>query len=148
MKGKLRGQLLKVWKQLWSHKYAPSFREPVSLEEAPDYDDVIKCRMDMSTLKKKLDNGEYNTSVEFHRDVLLMFQNAMIYNKKGSDIYKMASILKQFATKEMEVIFAVEELNKTPGTTRRSSRLQEVTKAPTPVTARKKKKKTEEEVAD
>jgi len=104
--------------------------------------------MDMSTLKKKLDAGEYNTSVEFHRDVLLMFQNAMIYNKKGSDIYKMASVLKQFVSKEMEAIFAAEELSKTPGTTRRSSRLQEVSKVPTPVTARKKKKKSEEEAAD
>ena len=49
------------------------------------------------------------TTHEFWRDLLLMFQNAMIYNMKGSEIYNMAAKLKKFSAKEMEPIFAAEE---------------------------------------
>jgi hypothetical protein len=42
---------------LWNHKFASVFQFPVSVEEAPDYDTVIKHRMDLTTLKQKLQNG-------------------------------------------------------------------------------------------
>lgn len=45
---------------------------------------------------------------------MLMFQNAMIYNTKDSEVYSMAVTLKKFAVKEMEAVFTTEELLKSP----------------------------------
>ena len=49
-------ELNKIFK-IWNHKYGDVFKYPVSLEDAPDYDNVIKKRMDLTTLKKKLSDG-------------------------------------------------------------------------------------------
>mmetsp|Transcript_9910 Transcript_9910/g.13613 ORF Transcript_9910/g.13613 Transcript_9910/m.13613 type:complete len:498 (-) Transcript_9910:187-1680(-) len=108
-KGDTVRTLLDTLKKISAHKYAHVFKQPVSLEEAPDYDEIIKQRMDLSTIKKNLVDGKITTTQEFWRDLLLMFQNAMIYNMKGSEIYNMAVKLKKFSAKEMEPIFAAEE---------------------------------------
>lgn len=108
-KGDTVRTLLDTLKKISAHKYAHVFKQPVSLEEAPDYDEIIKQRMDLSTIKKNLIDGKITTTQEFWRDLLLMFQNAMIYNMKGSEIYNMAVKLKKFSAKEMEPIFAAEE---------------------------------------
>lgn len=57
--------LMKIWRKISSHKYAGPFRQPVAPEEAPDYDNVIKKRMDLSTVKKKLQN-EVKNKMEIH----------------------------------------------------------------------------------
>ncbi|EAL70183.1 bromodomain-containing protein [Dictyostelium discoideum AX4] len=102
--------MLKVWKGLNSNRFAYIFRYPITKDEAPDYDSVIKHRMDLTTLKKKLDDQVYNTCSEFSKDVILIFKNAMIYNQEDSDIYNMAASMKKIAEKEMEPCFATEEL--------------------------------------
>ncbi|KAN0045029.1 hypothetical protein ACTA71_006556 [Dictyostelium dimigraforme] len=106
----LYASMLKVWKGLNSNRFAYIFRYPITKDEAPDYDSVIKHRMDLTTLKKKLDDQVYNTCGEFSKDVILIFKNAMAYNQEDSDIYNMAVSMKKFAEKEMEPCFATEEL--------------------------------------
>ena len=44
--------------------------------------------MDMSTIKRKLDSGQFKDPWEFVDDVWLMFENAWIYNRKTSRVYK------------------------------------------------------------
>ena len=53
-----------------------------------DYFDIIKNPMDLTTIKKKLDKGQYSTPWDYVNDVWLMFNNAWIYNKKTSRVYK------------------------------------------------------------
>jgi hypothetical protein len=115
-------QLMKVWRAVASHRFAGIFKHPVGAEEAPDYDNIIRRRMDLSTIRKRLEDGTTKTSTEFWRDILLMFQNAMIYNSKESEVYTMAVTLRKFAMKEMESVFATEELLKSPHPTTRSAR--------------------------
>lgn len=31
---------MKIWNNLWNHKFSEPFKYPVTLEEAPDYDQV------------------------------------------------------------------------------------------------------------
>lgn len=38
-----------------------------------------------------------------------MFQNALVYNAKGSDVYVMASTLKQYAQREIEPALQAEK---------------------------------------
>ncbi|KAN0018549.1 hypothetical protein ACTFIU_011167 [Dictyostelium citrinum] len=106
----LYASMLKVWKGLNSNRFAYIFRYPITKDEAPDYDSVIKHRMDLTTLKKKLDDQVYNSCSEFNKDVHLIFKNAMAYNQEDSDIYNMAVSMKKIAEKEMEPCFATEEL--------------------------------------
>jgi bromodomain-containing factor 1 len=55
----------------------------------PTYPDIIKHPMDLSTIKKKLDNGEYKDGDEFAADVKLMFRNCYKFNPVDSPVHNM-----------------------------------------------------------
>ena len=44
--------------------------------------------MDLSTIKRKLDTGQYADPWHYVDDVWLMFDNAWLYNRKTSRVYK------------------------------------------------------------
>lgn len=50
----------------------------------------------MKTIKTKIKDGAIVNSSEFQRDVYLMFANAMMYNRPGSDVYNMAEDVSRF----------------------------------------------------
>ena len=66
------------------------FRQPVdpSALGIPDYFDIVKKPMDMSTIKRKLDTGLYTDPWDYVDDVWLMFDNAWLYNRKTSRVYR------------------------------------------------------------
>lgn len=66
------------------------FRMPVDPNQLgiPDYFEIIKKPMDLSTIKRKLDTGQYSDPWEYVDDVWLMFDNAWIYNRKTSRVYR------------------------------------------------------------
>ncbi|KYQ92598.1 bromodomain-containing protein [Tieghemostelium lacteum] len=130
----LLATMLKIWKTLNGHRHAYVFKYPITHDEAPDYDKVIKHRMDLSKLKKNVEDGVYSTLQEFHKDVVLIFKNAMEYNEEKSDIYLMAETMKKFAEKELEShatqlqqLQQQQELLKSPGLTSTS-----ITPSPSP----------------
>lgn len=61
---------------------------PVRDEIAPGYSNVVYRPMDLSTIKKNIENGQIRTTKEFQRDVMLMFTNAIMYNSSNHDVYK------------------------------------------------------------
>ena len=72
------------------HRYGNIFHNPIKKTEAPDYHDIVKRPMDLKTIKSRVKDGWITNSSEFQRDVYLMFANAMMYNRPGSEIYNMA----------------------------------------------------------
>ncbi|TCD69681.1 hypothetical protein EIP91_006698 [Steccherinum ochraceum] len=72
------------------HRYGNIFHNPIKKSEAPDYHDIVKRPMDLKTIKARVKDGLISNSLEFQRDVFLMFTNAMMYNRPGSEIYNMA----------------------------------------------------------
>ncbi|XP_038073948.1 peregrin-like isoform X2 [Patiria miniata] len=66
------------------------FAEPVSVEEAPDYFQVIKHPMDFSTMRSKVTGHEYRTIDEFEKDFDLVIKNCMTYNSKDTVFYRAA----------------------------------------------------------
>ena len=42
--------------------------------------------MDLSLIKKKIETGVIRNDMEFQRDMLLMFQNAIMYNSSNHDV--------------------------------------------------------------
>lgn len=70
----------------------------------PTVPSLLFCRpIDLSTIKKRIETGELRTTVEFQRDLLLMFQNAIMYNNSRSLVYKMASIMQNECLQHIEV---------------------------------------------
>jgi bromodomain-containing protein 8 len=76
--------------QISQHRNGNIFHNPIKPTEAPDYHDIIKRPMDLKTIKARIKDGVIRTSRDFQRDVYLMFANAIMYNRPGSDIALMA----------------------------------------------------------
>ncbi|KAI9154182.1 hypothetical protein LWI28_022239 [Acer negundo] len=72
------------WSKLWrpSENTAVSFffLKPVSKKEAPDYLDIIKDPMDLSTIRDKVRRMEYKDREDFRHDVFKITLNAHAYN--------------------------------------------------------------------
>merc|ERR1719376_982188 len=85
---------------------AQAFRLPVdpATLNIPDYFEIIKKPMDMSAIKQKLDTGAYNDPWEFVDDVWLMFENAWIYNRKTSRVYKWCSKLAEIFESDIDPV--------------------------------------------
>lgn len=66
------------------------FRQPVDAQALgiPDYFEIVRNPIDLSTIKKKLDMGDYRDPWEYVDDVWLMFDNAWLYNRKNSRVYR------------------------------------------------------------
>jgi len=74
------------------------FRQPVDpvALNILDYPTIIKHPMDISTMHNKLLRGEYKNPLQFCDDAWLMFNNAWLYNKKTTRVYKMCSKVNDF----------------------------------------------------
>ena len=46
--------------------------------------------MDLARVRKRIDQGIIRNSQSLQRDLLLIFQNAMMYNSSKTEIYRMA----------------------------------------------------------
>ncbi|KYQ91025.1 ankyrin repeat-containing protein [Tieghemostelium lacteum] len=83
---------------LFKRKNSYPFQKPVDpiLEGIPDYPDIIKHPMDLSTIRTKLGANVYKTIRDFAGDVRLMFQNALTYNDDASHVFKLAKLHLQY----------------------------------------------------
>uniref|UniRef100_A0A8U7N5Y1 histone acetyltransferase n=1 Tax=Corvus moneduloides TaxID=1196302 RepID=A0A8U7N5Y1_CORMO len=82
------------------------FRQPVDpqLLGIPDYFDIVKNPMDLSTIKRKLDTGQYQEPWQYVDDVWLMFNNAWLYNRKTSRVYKFCTKLAEVFEQEIDPV--------------------------------------------
>ncbi|KAI9063245.1 Bromodomain-containing protein [Trametes sanguinea] len=87
--------------QISQHRYGNIFHNPIKKSEAPDYHDIVKRPMDLKTIKSRVKDGLISNSLEFQRDIYLMFANAMMYNRPGSEIYNMAEEMMLFSEHEI-----------------------------------------------
>lgn len=93
------------------------------------YNLLIRRHLDLTIVRAQLEEGSYSGSREFFRDLLLIFNNAMVYYSNGSSEFLGAKSLFAEATKEMERIFQTEALLKQDGPATRTREL----KKPKPV---------------
>ncbi|XP_028310158.1 CREB binding protein b isoform X2 [Gouania willdenowi] len=82
------------------------FRQPVDpmLLGIPDYFDIVKNPIDLSTIKRKLDTGQYQEPWQYVDDVWLMFNNAWLYNRKTSRVYKYCTKLAEVFESEIDPV--------------------------------------------
>ena len=77
--------------QISQHRNGNIFHNPIKTSEAPDYYRVVKRPIDLKTIKARIRDGAIASTAEFHRDILLMFANSMMYNQPETDIHQMAA---------------------------------------------------------
>lgn len=105
--------VLSVVKFATTHRYAHVFLHPAHKEVGDDYLDVVKRPVDLTSIRKRVENqsGEYaiRTTAEFQREMLLLFQNALMYNKPGHDVYEMAADMQKEVGDEIEALIRSEK---------------------------------------
>ncbi|XP_075398401.1 bromodomain and WD repeat-containing protein 1 isoform X2 [Tenrec ecaudatus] len=81
------------------------FRQPVDLVDYPDYRDIIDTPMDFGTVRETLEAGNYDSPLEFCKDIRLIFSNAKAYTpNKRSKIYSMTLRLSALFEEKMKKI--------------------------------------------
>ncbi|KAK7100039.1 hypothetical protein V1264_023048 [Littorina saxatilis] len=76
----LRIFLRDILSKLGREKKLSIFTKPVDTEEVPDYTEIIKNPMDLSTMMANIDLHKYNTASAFLDDIFLICSNALEYN--------------------------------------------------------------------
>lgn len=90
---------------LWTCRDSEPFREPVDRLEHPDYDKVIDTPMDLGTIREELRGDNYETPVDFCKDIRRIFINSKNYTPdKHSRIYAMTVRLSALAEVHMRRI--------------------------------------------
>jgi len=82
--------------EVGGHEEAWPFLYPVPLKQFPTYKKIVKAPMDVSTIRKKLNDGMYKSREEFKRDVNLIFANCEIFNEDDSPVGKAGHSMKNF----------------------------------------------------
>ncbi|RHZ82208.1 hypothetical protein Glove_112g34 [Diversispora epigaea] len=90
-----------ILQEISNHRYASVFQNPIREQDAPGYYDIVKQPMDLRTLKKRLRDGIVHDTDQFHRDLMLMFMNASVFNRKETDIHQMATEMKDFVENQI-----------------------------------------------
>ncbi|XP_028667267.2 bromodomain testis-specific protein [Erpetoichthys calabaricus] len=109
-----------ILKEMFTRKHATCawpFYKPVDAQSLGlhDYHEIIKHPMDLSTMKKKMDDGKYKNAQEFASDFRLMFMNCYKYNPPDHEVVAMARKLQdifemRFAKMPDELIESVNPL--------------------------------------
>eukprot|EP01132_Coremiostelium_polycephalum_P005416 gene5416-6755_t len=100
-----------ILSEIFKKRNSFPFHKPVDplVEGIPDYFDIIKNPMDLSTIQNKLENGQYKTVKDYANDFRLMFQNAMTFNADSSPVFKAAKSLLQNFDKLFQKYFPNEK---------------------------------------
>ncbi|KAF9918589.1 Bromodomain-containing protein 8 [Lobosporangium transversale] len=85
--------LMMIWSDIANHRFGAVFMQPIKEQDAPGYYYMIKRPMDLKSIKERIRDGQITNADEFHRDVLLMFMNAIMYNNEDTEVYHMAQAM-------------------------------------------------------
>ncbi|XP_018111571.1 bromodomain-containing protein 8 isoform X4 [Xenopus laevis] len=105
--------IMLVWRAAANHRYANVFLQPVTDDIAPGYHSIVHRPMDLSTIKKNIENGLIRSTAEFQRDIMLMFQNAVMYNSSDHDVYHMAVEMQRDVLEQIQQFLATQLIMQT-----------------------------------
>jgi hypothetical protein len=108
LSGEALSQCKAIVRDLRKHKDAAPFLDPVDWKALglKDYPAIIKRPMDLGTIMKRLETGQYDSVLSVASDIDQVWANAMAYNQDASYIYAIAAELKSYADKKMAPLVA------------------------------------------
>ncbi|KAH9740918.1 DNA-binding bromodomain-containing protein [Citrus sinensis] len=85
-----------------SHRLSSHFERRLRSQESERYKKLVRQHIDLRTIQSRLDRGLYsNCFQKFFRDLLLLFNNFVIFFRKSSQEYAAAQELRTLVIKEM-----------------------------------------------
>ncbi|XP_031616444.1 bromodomain adjacent to zinc finger domain protein 2B isoform X2 [Contarinia nasturtii] len=78
------------------HEESWPFLLPVNTKQFPTYKKIIKHPMDLSTIKKRIQDMHYKSRDDFIADVRLIFDNCEMFNEDDSPVGKAGHSLRKF----------------------------------------------------
>jgi hypothetical protein len=117
LSGEALSQCKAIVRDLRKHKDAAPFLDPVDWKALglKDYPANIKRPMDLGTIMKRLETGQYDSVLSVASDIDQVWANAMTYNQDASYIYAIAAELKSYADKKMApLVAAARDAGETP----------------------------------
>ncbi|KAJ3192559.1 hypothetical protein HK101_006326 [Irineochytrium annulatum] len=93
---------MRVLKNMQKDRFAALFLKPVDpiALGIPQYTEIVKSPMDLSTIQKKLEAGLYDSPSAFKADVDLMLNNCFIFNRPDDWVYAQGKGLEGFFNSE------------------------------------------------
>lgn len=82
--------IISIHSKISSLRQATAFMKPLPEEQISD---IIYRPMDLSTIRKNIENGTVRTTAEYQRDVMLIYVNAMVLNREEICCSKAAQFL-------------------------------------------------------
>uniref|UniRef100_A0A8C9XL01 PH-interacting protein n=1 Tax=Sander lucioperca TaxID=283035 RepID=A0A8C9XL01_SANLU len=102
-----RGRCKELLDLIFQCEDSEPFREPVDLQEYPDYLQIVDSPMDFGTVLNTLKDGKYQSPIELCKDVRLIFSNSKAYTpSKKSRIYSMSLRLSALFEEHVSSILA------------------------------------------
>ncbi|KAI9750178.1 MAG: hypothetical protein M4579_006573 [Chaenotheca gracillima] len=90
------------YRQSDGHDPSKIFHRKVNKRAVPDYYDVIKEPMALSTVKASINTRTYKKFAEFVRDFALIPHNAQVYNKAEAQAYQDALVFRSVLESELK----------------------------------------------
>ncbi|OMP02229.1 hypothetical protein COLO4_11265 [Corchorus olitorius] len=89
-----------------SHRLGSAFRRRQRSQESERYKNLIRQHIDLERIELRLEKGVYSSSSsdgspKFFRDLLLLFNNVMVFHRKNSPEHIAAQELRALVSKEM-----------------------------------------------
>lgn len=63
-----------------AHRYTEFFARPILESEAPGYHSLVFKSTDLKTIRKQVKEEVITDGIVFHREILRMFANAIMFN--------------------------------------------------------------------
>ncbi|POO01315.1 Octamer-binding transcription factor [Trema orientale] len=94
--------LVKLLGTIRSHRLGSVFQRRLRSQESQRYKNLIRQHLDLQTIQARLEKGVYSNSFhKFFRDLLLLFNNAIVFFRKSSPEHAAALELRALVSKEM-----------------------------------------------
>ena len=108
-----RRKALEALDELFSYSISKMFAEPVDpvRDKLPTYFEIIENPMDLGTIRKKLLSNEYDSILDFKKDVQLVWDNSNKFNGKQSIIAGLAKTLQMVFQHSTEFLTGNEHLD-------------------------------------
>nr|GMC82425.1 ankyrin repeat, bromo and BTB domain-containing protein DDB_G0293800 [Ipomoea batatas] len=86
-----------------SHKHGQVFQRRLDSQKTEDYKKAIRRHVDLETVQARIDDGSYSScSTRFYLDLLLLFNNAIVFFPKSSLESTAAHQLRDLVMKELK----------------------------------------------